>query len=171
MWYEIRQACPPTLSADPRVTSALAEKETELRDKADIEEMNSSLSIVDFRWEKVKQVNPKMAQFEATCLLYVKTQPDLKNADEAWLVIRGTVESAKASLLVTPKDKERGYIEFAFKGLKPSEWQEANYIVVSRMIEYPDMAYHLSAMMSVHENNNWETWTDRVNLGWYTDLD
>jgi hypothetical protein len=171
-WYQIRQACPPALGSGPQVTQALTEKETELRDQADIEKMNDCVDLVDFRWEKNKQINPKIAQFTVTCLLYVKSKPDLEAGDkEVWFSLRGTVESSKADLLPIPKDKERGYIEFAIKGLKPEEWGEGEYVSLSRTVEYPNLPYYFSALIATNKGTEWESWTDRVNLGWYTDLD
>ena len=171
-WYQIRQACPPALGADPRVNSALAGKEAELRDQADIEKMNDCVDLVDFRWDMEKQIQPKMAQFTVTCLLYVKSKPDLEAGEkEVWLSLRGTVESSKVVLLPTPKEKERGYIEFAIKGLKPEEWEEGEYVALSRTVEYPNLSYYFSGIIVWKHGEDWEDWTDRVNLGWYTDLD
>jgi hypothetical protein len=171
-WYEVRQTSSPALSTNPRVITALSEKETELRDRADIKEMNDCVDLMAFRWEKVKPLNPKIAQFKVTVLLYIKSKPDLKaGGRDVWFSLRGTVESSKAVLLPTPKERERGYIEFAIKGLKPEEWPEGDYVALSRTVEYPNLSYYFSGVITRNKEEKWEEWTDRVNLGWYTDLD
>ncbi len=174
-WYEARQACPATLKADARVVAALKEKEAALRKGDAIKKMNASVDLVDFRWEKVKQVNPKEDEFKVTALLYVKSKPDLNSTGkDIWLTVRGTVESAKMPQLINPKEKERGYIELAIKGLKPETWPTADYVVLTRTVQYPNLPYHFSGLITSLEKDKagskWTPWTDRINLGWHTDL-
>ncbi len=171
-WYEARQACPAALKSNARVVAALKEKEAALRKGDAVKKMNGSVDLMDFGWEKVKQVNPKTDQFKVSVLLYVKSKPDLKsNGKEVWFSLRGTVESSKTALLLTQKEKERGYIEFAIKGLKPEEWPEGDYVMLSRTIEYPNLPYHFSSLIASNEGEKWKPWTERVNLGWHTDVD